>query len=206
MTERGTPRSRSSRPTREQRTFDPIASLRTLRLGLSELGKTLEDAEETVSETHCLPLYYISDRHAVSKQPLRRARLSAVLFPVLENGSPAIATVHLRPEGNVYGGMSYGTLPQLIHQALVVAIDTVGSRRQPYQPRVLLSLSLQFVLLVLRPRSGRTLFTPVLHGSPVTPDRLLFRGGLPAFLAAAHARRHKPRDPEPAGPTVKSNL
>jgi hypothetical protein len=176
--------------------FDPDLSLRTLRLALPKYGRRLGNKGIGLPEAHCLPLYLLNDRDAVRAQPLRRAQLAAVVFPIIENRVPAIATINLKLSGYTYGGISHGPIPQLIHNALFFAEKAVGSRRQAYKPLILQSISLQFVLLVLRPERGRTLFLPLLLQSPTEPSEFRLRSGLVNFLATAHLLRYTPAYPK----------
>jgi hypothetical protein len=179
------------------RVFDPDEAFRTLRDALIGQGKRLDLPDADRPGGRSLPLYRIRDADAVRKRPLASARMAAIVFPIVENGRNALATVHPTRRGYAFGGLSYGPLCDLVHQGLEFARQEVGSGRQTYRPLLLHSHSLQFLLLVLRPLHGRALFTPLLHRVPAAAEKFRFRGGLSAYLVAAHRHRRSSFNPRP---------
>lgn len=141
-------------------------------------------------EQHAVPLFHLPDHAATRARPLQHLEFAAMLFPILIDGTPLIARVNLRRENYVFGGLSHGTHPRWLHQSLAFAIQQVGHHKRVYETAFITSMSLQVLLLVLRPSSGRTFFLTLQNRAWSEPSEFRLESGLGRFLALAYVKKH----------------
>jgi hypothetical protein len=171
--------------------LDTAGAHTVLFASMSDIGYQLDTAGAD-SDQHALPLFLLSDTAATRARPLQHLQFCAMLFPIVVGGIPLLARVNCRKGGYGFGGVSHGKLPALLHQSLTFAAQRVGHHKRLYQTAFITSTSLQILLLVLRPASGRTLFLTLQNRMWTEPSDFRLESGLPRFLASTHAKRSPP--------------
>ncbi|KVD95562.1 hypothetical protein WI90_05180 [Burkholderia ubonensis] len=156
------------------------------------IGYQLTTLVAADSAHHAVPLFILPCAAAIRARPLQHLVFSALWFPIQIEDKPALAQVTIAQDSYVFGGLSSGALAALVHDSLAFAEKQVGGHRRVYQQAFITSLSLQILLLVLRPPRGRTLFVTLQSGTWSTKFRL--QTGLPGFLAAVHGVRFPQAD------------
>ncbi|MCX4146922.1 MULTISPECIES: hypothetical protein [Paraburkholderia] len=164
---------------------------------MSGIGYQLTTAAEADSAKHAVPLFILPSAAAIRARPLQHLEFSALWFPVLLEGEPpkpALVRIAVDQDSYAFGGVSDGALATLVHDSLTFAEKQVGRHRRVYQMAFITSLSLQILLLVLRPPKGRTLFLTLQSGTWSTCADFRLQTGLTGFLAGVHGRRFPPPD------------
>lgn len=163
---------------------------------MSEIGYKFTAAKAGEALQHAVPLYVVPKTAATRQRPLQHLEFRALWFPILIEGVPALARVNSSHDDYAFGGVSYGTLPALVHRSLIFAAERVGDHRRLYQMAFISSLPLQILLLVLRPASGRTLYLILQNQIWSAPAEFRLETGLAGFFAEVHRRTSTPRDPQ----------